>query len=36
MMRTDFPYELYSQPLAVQVATKLTICTLNTAAWITG
>lgn len=26
MMRTDFPYELYSRPLAVQVATKLTIC----------
>ncbi|AXH72130.1 MAG: hypothetical protein [Siphoviridae sp. ctdc_1] len=25
-MRTDFPYELYSRPVAVQVGAKLTIC----------
>lgn len=26
MMRNDFPFDLYSKPLAVQVAARLTIC----------
>lgn len=26
MMRTDFPWDLYTRPLAIQVAAKLTAC----------